>query len=48
MDGIFSNVHNIFKNGQKSDSFAAHYGQHFKSTSSNIDLSKGVMFKVVK
>ena len=31
MDGHFSDLH---KNGQKSDSFAAHFVQHFNSTTS--------------
>ena len=32
MDGHFSNLLRIFKNRQKSDSFAAHFEHHFNAT----------------
>ena len=31
----------------KSDSFAAHYGQHFKYNMSHTELSKCMVFKIV-
>ena len=37
----------VIKNGQKSDSFAAHFEQNFNTTSSRIDLRKYMTFKVV-
>ena len=40
MDGHFSNLLRILKNGQKLDSFAAHFEQHFKSTKSLTELHK--------
>ena len=48
MDGNFSDVKRILKNGQKSYSFASHYDQHCKSTTSRTDLCKFMAFKVVK
>ena len=47
MDGHFSNVQRLLKNGQKSDSFAAHFEQQFKYTTSHTDLRKCMHFKVV-
>ena len=32
MDGRFSDLLRLLKNGKKSDSFAAHFEQHFNST----------------
>ena len=48
MDGNFSDVQHILKNGQKLDSLSAHYGQHFKSTTSQNDFRKRTAFKLVK
>ena len=38
MDGPFSDLQRLLKNGQKSDSFAAHFVQHFNSTKSRTEL----------
>ena len=48
MDGHFSDLLRLLKNGQKSDSFAAHFEQHYNSTTSRTDLRKIMRFKVVK
>ena len=40
MDGDFSNLLRLLKNGKKSDSFAAHFEQHFNTTTSRTDLRK--------
>ena len=40
MDGHFFYLLRLLKNGQKSDSFAAHLGQHFEFTTSRTDLRK--------
>ena len=48
MDGHFSDVQYLLKTGQKSDSFAAHYNKHFKSTRSNMNLCMCMTFKVSK
>ena len=48
MDGRFSNILHLLKNGQKSDSFAAHFEQHFNSTTPRTDPRKYMTFKVVK
>ena len=32
MDGHFSDLKRLLKNGQKSESFAAHFVQHFNNT----------------
>ena len=48
MNGHFSNLQRLIKNGQKSDSFAAHFIQHFNNTTSRIDLRKFMTFKVIK
>ena len=48
MDGHFSDVLRLLKNEQKDDSFAAHFVQHFNTTTSRTDLRKYMMFKVVK
>ena len=42
-----SNVQHLLKNGQKSDSFTAHFEQHFKLTKSRTYLRECMMFKVV-
>ena len=43
----FSDLLSLFKNGQKSDSFAAHFEQHFKANMSRTDLRKYMKFKLV-
>ena len=48
MDGHFSNLLRLLKNGQKPDSFAAHFEQHFNTTTSRTYLRKYMTFKVVK
>ena len=48
MDGHFSDFLRLLKNGQKSDSFSAHFEHHFKTTMSRTYLRKYMMFKVVK
>ena len=48
MDGHFSDVQRLLKNGQKSDSFDAHFEKHFKFTKSLTNLCKCMIFKVVK
>ena len=40
MDGHFSDLLRLLKNGQKSDLFAAHFEQHFNITTSRTDLRK--------
>ena len=47
MDGHFSNILRILKNGQRSDSFAAHFEQNFNSTTSCTDPCKYMTSKVV-
>ena len=48
MDGHFSDLQRLLKNGQNPDSFAAHFVQHFNNTTSRIDLYKCMTFKVIK
>ena len=48
MDGHFSIILFLLKNRQKSDSFAAHFEQHFDSTKSRSYLRKYTAFKVVQ
>ena len=48
MDGHFSDILRLLKNGQKSDSFSAHFEQHFNSTTSRTYLRKYTTFKVLK
>ena len=48
MHGHFSDLLRLIKNGQKSDSFSAHFEQHFNTTTSHTDLRKYMTFKVVK
>ena len=38
MDSKFSEFLRLLKNGQKYDSFAAHFEQNFKSTASRTDI----------
>ena len=47
MDRHFSNIQSILKNGQKLDSFAAHFIYHFINTMSRTDLRKCMTFKVI-
>ena len=47
MEGRFTDVQRLLKNGQKLDSFAAHFEQHFQLTASCTDLRKCMTFKVV-
>ena len=47
MDSHFSDLLHLFKNRQKSDSFAAHSIQHFKATTSRTDIRKNMTFKFV-
>ena len=37
IDGQYSDLVRLLKNGQKSDSFADHFEQHFNSTTPRID-----------
>ena len=46
MDGHFSDLLSLLRNGQKSDSFAAHFEQHSKYTTSRTDPRKYMKFKV--
>ena len=48
MDGHLSDLQCLLKNGQKSDSFAAHFEQNFNTTTSRTNLRKYTKFKVVK
>ena len=48
MDGHFSDLLCLFKNRQKSDSFAAHFEQHFKAPMSHTYLRKYMTFKLLK
>ena len=48
MSSNFSDLQPLLKNGQKSESFAAHFVQHFNTTTSCTDLHKYMTFKVVK
>ena len=47
MDGHFSNLLRLFNNGQTSESFSAHFEQHFNTTTPLTDLHKYMKFKVV-
>ena len=47
MDGHFSDLLRLLKNGYKSDSFTVHFEQHFNTTTSRTDLRKYMTFKVV-
>ena len=48
MCGYFYDILRLIKNGQKYDSFSAHFEQQFKFTTSRTDLKKFMRFKVVK
>ena len=48
LDGHFSNLLRLLKNGQKLDSFAVYFEQYFNTTTPRTDLRKYMMFKVVK
>ena len=48
MDGHFYDLQCLLKNGQKPDSFAAHFVQHFNSTKTRTDIRKYMTLKVVK
>ena len=48
MDVHLSDILRLLKNGQKSDSFAAHFEQHLNSTKSHTYLHDYMTFKVVK
>ena len=48
MDGHLSDAQRLLKNGQKLDSFAAHFKQKFESATSHMDIRKYMTFKVVK
>ena len=48
MDGNFSDVQRLLKNGQKSDSFTPHFEHPFKSTTPRMDLHKCMEFKELK
>ena len=48
MDGHLSDLQHLLKNGQKSESFAAHFVQHFNSTTSRTELRKCMTFKLLK
>ena len=48
MDGHLSYLKRLLKNGQKSDSFAAHFVQHFNTATSRTDIRKYMTFKLVK
>ena len=44
----FSDLQRLLKNGQKSDSFAVHFVQHFNDTMSHTDLRKCMTSNVLK
>ena len=48
MDGHFSDILRLLKNGQKSYSFSAHFEKHFNTTTSRTDIRRNITFKVVK
>ena len=48
VDGHFSDLQRLLKNVQKSDSFSAHFVQHFNSTTSLTELHKCMTFNVLK
>ena len=47
MDGHFYDLQRLLKNGQKSDSFAAHFVQNFNNTTSRTYLRKYMTFKII-
>ena len=48
MAGHFSDLIRLLKNGQKSESFAAHFEHHVNSTTSHTDIRKYMTFEAVK
>ena len=48
MDGHFSDLLRLLKNGTKLDSFADHFEQHFNATKTRTYLCKVMAFKVLK
>ena len=48
MDDHLSDLLHLLKNGEKSDSFAAHFEQHFNTTTSRKYLRNYMTFKLVK
>ena len=48
MDDHFSDLLRLLKNGHKSDSFSAHFKQHFNNTTSRTYLREYLTCKVVK
>ena len=48
MNGHFSDLLSLLKKGQKSDSFAAHFEQHFYTNTSRTDIRKYMTFKISK
>ena len=48
MDGHFSDLLRLLKNGKKTDLFPAHFKQHFNATTPHTDLSKYMTFKILK
>ena len=48
MGGYFSDLQHLLKNRKKSNSFDAHFEQHFNTTTSCTDLRKYMAFNVVK
>ena len=48
MDDHYSDLLCLLRSGGKSDSFSAHFEQHFNTTTSSIYLCKYMTFKVVK
>ena len=47
MNDHFSGLQRLLNTGQKPDPFAAHFVQHFNTTTSRTDLRKYMTFKVV-
>ena len=47
MDGHLSDLQRLLKSRKKSDSFAAHFVQHFNNTKSRTDLRKCMTFKIL-
>ena len=48
MDGHLSDLLRLLNKRKKSDSFSAHFKQHFNDTTSRTDLRKYMSFKVLK
>ena len=48
MDGHFSDLLRLLKNGHKYDSFSDHFKQQFNSTTSRTYIRKYMAFKLVK